>query len=486
MRHARRIGAMLPDGMPALKEFGAWASRTGRAERPARSSRPIGAGRGAAPTPVTAGNPPRLRSRRGRWCSPLSNHSTAPSTKECRLLGEQAVAVLTEERGEHWARAVDRALFTLHLDVLGNKCWPDGWQPADLARVAGRELSAAARRCVIDLMAAQLRAYAPATIDQVWHEQLAELGARVWWADDDGYVGDLMSTRGLGRAQAVGLLAGTLAMLADLPRLEPLTALPGNARATLPNARGGDEGRTAGAVDAKLLGRVRALLAKAESTTFEAEAETFTAAAQAMMARHSIDEAMLHRGEDERDGDRPGGIRLAVDNPYPELKAMLLQQIAEANRCRAVWSKHMGFSTVLGYRADTAWVELIYTSLLVQATTTMAKAGAKTTARGTSRTRAYRAAFLESFALRIGERLREVTRQAETEAAETSGADLLPVLADRGRAVDDEVRRIFPEMANGYRGSWSLTDGEGWSAGRTAADLADLAHAKAVDTADAR
>jgi hypothetical protein len=408
-------------------------------------------------------------------------HLDCDEHEDCRTLGERALAELSEQRGEDWARAVDGVLFALHLNVLENRCWPYGWQPADLARVAARELGAAARRCAIDLMAAQLRSYAPATVDQVWHDQLAELDARVWWPADADYVKEMTSRRGLARADAVGLLVRLLGLFAGLPRLETLTALPGRAHSATSGARGEAQGRTASAVDAKLLARVRALLAKAESTTFEAEAETFTAAAQAMMARHSIDEAMLHRHEEGREDDRPGGVRLTVENPYPEPKAMLLQQIAEANRCRAVWSKHMGFSTVLGFRADTAWVELLYTSLLVQATTAMAKAGTKTTARGTSRTRAFRAAFLESFALRIGERLRQATRQAETEAAESSGPDLLPVLADRGKAVDDEVHRIFPELTNGYRGSWSATDREGWSAGRAAADLADLAHAKAVN-----
>ncbi|MEP7036589.1 MAG: DUF2786 domain-containing protein, partial [Actinomycetota bacterium] len=37
------------------------------------------------------------------------------------------------------------------------------------------------------------------------------------------------------------------------------------------------------AIDEKVLSRIRALLAKAESSTFPAEAETFTAGAQALM-----------------------------------------------------------------------------------------------------------------------------------------------------------------------------------------------------------
>jgi hypothetical protein len=400
---------------------------------------------------------------------------------ECRETADQAVAALVDEGDEDWPRAVDTTLFRLLMSVLTDKCWPEGWQPADLARVATRELGAEARRAAADLMAAQLRSYAPATIDAVWHDQLAELKAEVWWPDDASYVTSLATARSLGRADAVGTLARLLGLFAQLPALEMLMPPPGKARnvdAARSDGSDGSGGRSAGGVNDKLLARVRALLAKAESTTFEAEAETFTAAAQAMMARHSIDQAVLDQSDDH-DADRPGGIRLGVENPYPEAKAVLLQQIAEANRCRAVWSKHLGFTTVLGYRADTAWVELLYTSLLVQATAAMTKAGSKTTARGTSRTRAFRSSFLESFAARIGERLRHETQEAETAAAASAGRDLLPVLARRDQAVEDEVRRIFPDMTNSRRASWAA-DREGWAAGRTAADLADLARAGTI------
>lgn len=402
-------------------------------------------------------------------------HISCGEHDECRVASEQIMDSLADERDGAWVRDVDAALFRLLLDVLANKCWPDGWQPADLVRVAARDLGVGPRAAMIDLVAAQLRSYTPATIDEVWHDQLADLGARVWWPEDARYVRELAVARKLDRPQALDLLVRLLELLAGLPRLEVLTALPGKARSG-PYSGVGRRAAASSEADEKLLSRVRALLAKAESTTFEAEAETFTAAAQAMMARHSIDEALVW-GRERHDEEKPGGIRLGVDNPYPEPKAMLLQQIAEANRCRAVWSRHLGFTTVLGYRSETAWVELLYTSLLVQATTAMTKAGSKSTAHGTSRTRAFRASFLESFALRIGERLRETTQQAEAEAFDGAGQGLLPVLADRRAAVDEAVARVFPDMISTASRSWWNRDREGWASGRGAADMADLAHA---------
>jgi hypothetical protein len=402
-----------------------------------------------------------------------------PRHEDCRTFGERAIAELCEQRGEDWARAVDEALFALHLDILERKCWPDGWQPADLARAAAHEIGAAARLLQIDLIAAQLRTYAPATIDQVWHDQLARLDAWVWWQADGDYIKSLMPERGLPRTEAIGLLVRLLSLLAGLPRLGMLTALPGAADDATPGARGDAQGRAASVVYAKLLARARDLLAKAESTSIEAEAEAFTAAAQAMMARHCVDEAQREwdEGVGGREDDSPGGVRLDVEKPHPEPKAELLRHIAEANRCQAVWSNNMGFSTVIGYRADVAWVEPLYNSLLVQAANAMAREGTGTTAVGAPPTRAFRTGFFESFALRIGERLLQTTRRAEIEALEYGNPGLQAVLSDRMRAVNNEVFRVFPWMV----GPSDPLDGEGWLIGSEAADLAAFVHANVAD-----
>src|SRR5690606_41250468 len=44
-------------------------------------------------------------------------------------------------------------------------------------------------------------------------------------------------------------------------------------------------------------------------------------------------------------------------------------------RCRAIWSSNLGFTTVLGFPTDVESVELLYTSLLVQATAAMVRGG---------------------------------------------------------------------------------------------------------------
>ncbi|NVI86339.1 DUF2786 domain-containing protein, partial [Actinomadura sp. BRA 177] len=240
---------------------------------------------------------------------------------------------------------------------------------------------------------------------------------------------------------------------------------------TSSSAGAGTRGERARDVDQRMLGKVRALLAKAESTEFPEEAEALSARAQELMARHSIDHALLAAEAGDTGG--PAGRRIAVDSPYEAPKAVLLTVVADANRCRAVWHRDLGFSTVLGFPADLTAVEMLYTSLLVQATSAMVHAGPRRDGRGRSRTRSFRHAFLNAYAARIGERLREAAGEAaDRAAADAGGKDLLPVLAARDRAVEQAVDTMFPNLAKGRAGS--VSNYEGWVAGRAAADLASL------------
>ncbi len=131
----------------------------------------------------------------------------------------------------------------------------------------------------------------------------------------------------------------------------------------------------------------------------------------------------------------------------------------------------MSFATVFGYEADIASVELLYTSLLVQADAAMAGAGRQVDGHGRSRTRSFRQSFLVAFASRIGARLRQATAQSEAAAAEEHGAALLPVLAARTDAVDEACDATFPGL--GQR-SFSPSNRDGWFAGLAAAEMASL------------
>jgi hypothetical protein len=154
---------------------------------------------------------------------------------------------------------------------------------------------------------------------------------------------------------------------------------------------------------------------------------------------------------------------------------MLVGAVAEANRCRAVLAEKLGFTTVIGDEVDLEIVELLCTSLLVQATRAMVSAGSHLTRTGRSRTRSYRQSFLLAYATRIGERLS--TARDVSAAAVADAAQLLPVLAARERVVDELFESMFPQSVSR---SFSVGNAAGWHAGRVAADLAVLDTRRAV------
>jgi hypothetical protein len=300
---------------------------------------------------------------------------------------------------------------------------------------------------------ARERNWAPS---EVARQAERRLGAR-----HAGYLaGDRRWSAGDG-VDGLGVAIEVLAMVLSLPALPRFGPAPARTRTQ----------------DSRVLEKVRALLAKAESTTFPEEAEALSAKAQELMARHALDEAMLS-GEAVT-GDSPTGVRLPVDDPYAGAKSILLSEVAGANRCHAVWSKGLGFSTVMGFDTDLQFVEMLYTSLLVQATSAMVAAGAQADRRGRSRTRSFRQAFLLAYAVRIGQRLREAEAASRAAAVTEYGEALLPVLADRTAAVEALSTVAFPDVMSR---SVSVSNAAGWAAGAAAADLASLSGRTEVPT----
>ncbi|HEY4991187.1 MAG TPA: DUF2786 domain-containing protein [Nakamurella sp.] len=331
--------------------------------------------------------------------------------------------------GSAGRRRVDGILFAcLQRDVAD--AWRRGWQPADVTRVAARESGAGHLGLATDAIAGQMRAYPSATVDRRWDEQIRSLDATVWWERNEDYLEQWGRREGADRPTVITWVLEVLFLLDTLPEIPLLCPLPGTGRS-------GD----GPAVEQWVLDNVRTLLAKAESTEFPEEAEALTAEAQEFMARRSIDAALLAAASAVR--DEPGGCRIGVDAPYEASKALLLQEVAEANRCRVVWSRQLGFATVIGFDGDRQAVELEYTSLLEQVTTGLVRTGSRRTLLGRSRTRSLRQSFLSAAAVRMGKRLRGVATDTTREMS-ASGADaLLPVLAARDEYVREKVDEHF-------------------------------------------
>jgi len=431
----------------------------------------------------------------GRSTSGTSTTDAEPSAADVRgvlfeLLGEAFDAL--DRADEHGLDVVaasvaalcsaptsQRTVVTALVDSLTTAtthAWQLGWQPADLHRLVGRRLGAPDQQVVVDVMSHELGQYAAATVDRRWLAQLREVDDRPPAPRSSTWI-DARRAGGTDWFTLVSQIVSLLHLLARLPALERLTSLPGETAPGQPEP--GDA--SSPAADERILSRVRMLLAKAESTTFEAEAATFTAGAQSLMARHSIDAALLDRDADRPDRNGPQGRRIGIDNPYEGPKAVLLQAVASANRCRMVWSRELGFGTVVGFEPDLDAVELLFTSLLVQATRTLAAAGSRSTLHGGSRTRSFRQSFLSAFADRIGERLHEATAQEEEAAVatHTGGRELVPLLAARAERVDETLGSWFPEVRQARISA--ARDAEGWHSGRSAADRAELGAARSLE-----
>ncbi|MFI8007698.1 DUF2786 domain-containing protein [Streptomyces sp. NPDC086010] len=335
------------------------------------------------------------------------------------------------------------------------RAWARGWQPADVVRTVRRELDEDGAALAAVLIRAETAAYGQ--LPPRWADQVAALPGPVPRNRPDRFT------------YASEILA-LYRVLLRLPVIEPAGPPPGTAAEAShrPPAHG----------EPRMLTRIRALLAKAEATGFPEEAEALTTKAQELMARHSIDEALL--AARTHAAGTPGARRIGVDAPYESAKAVLLDSVASANRCRAVWNSDLGFTTVVGFEPDLDAVELLFTSLLVQGTAAMTKAEAGQRAAGRKRTKTFRQSFLLAYAQRLGSRLAADTARVTAAAGSGTGPEgddggrdaLLPVLAARDVAVTETAERMFPRTTTTrLRGA---TDAEGWDHGTAAADRARM------------
>jgi hypothetical protein len=348
--------------------------------------------------------------------------------------------------------------------------WDAGWQPGELVGQARRS-SARSGRLVAAAVLADHAHRDAATLHPRWAAQVDELTAADRpahaAASADHWLDAFARRESLRGAALIGALVDALTACLGVGPLPVIVPPPG--RSTT-HADGFGSASAQRADDDPVLAKVRALLAQAESTTFEAEAAAFTAKAHELMARHAIDVALVweRAGRDER----PVTIRLSIDDPYVDVKSLMLQFVAVHSRCRAVFHDRYALSSVIGFASDVAATEMLFTSLLVQSQMAMQAEAAVGGPGSRVRSRSFRSSFLLAYAHRIEERLEAVSCSVESEADATNEGSLLPVLAARSDVVDAAIDELFGELrAAPVRGG---TDGFGWTRGRMAADVAQL------------
>ena len=219
------------------------------------------------------------------------------------------------------------------------------------------------------------------------------------------------------------------------------------------------------------LDTIRKLLAKAHGAATVHEAEAFTAKAMELMARHGIDTAVI--GAARPGSDEIGATRVAIDSPYSAGKARLLAWTAAALRCRAVlheaWGGKVAEVSVFGFASDRERVEVLYTSLLLQATAQLTRQ--RPPRRGES-VAAYRRSWLHGFAVEVQRRLVAAEKLGEAEAARYAQSGRVGlVLAERTSRVEHAFAAAYPRLGTARRSSLS---GTGFAAGAAAGGRADL------------
>ncbi len=196
--------------------------------------------------------------------------------------------------------------------------------------------------------------------------------------------------------------------------------------------------------------KIRALLDKAENTPYPAEAEAATRKAAELMAAHRITEAMVSAAKPRSTDTITTRTIVLARGPYVGARTDLLGGIARAFGVRMVYTATWEGreAELLGFDSDLAAVEMLYTSLLLQATMAVSQ---HEVPRGHAALR-WRRGFLLGFADTVARRLREVMSEAER-AAQASmpneSSSVALVLADRTARVNAEYQRRYHNLVRG-------------------------------------
>ena len=416
------------------------------------------------------------------------------------LDGVLASIPLSLRDGSTRVQRPEATLGSLLVQRIG-ELWESGWQPLDVVHVARKERTPTVARLAGVLIHCQAARFAGIEyVPDEWADQLAAIptiedpgsSAKApligWRTKEHLSVADSLHD---------GLLL--LGLLGVLPRLTGLCDPPSlwSTRSKLEAGCSGDSARAGSrearsrearsnearssetgsseTASAKNLSTIRALLAKAEATTFEAEREVFAAKAQDLMTRYSIDAAVLDQRHGEQLGAGVRSRRIHLDNPYATEKFYLLSTVARLNNVRVVYEERFAMAAAVGFPSDIELTDLLFTSLLVQAAKGLQDL-VITAGKGRSSSASFRRAYWVAYGVRIGERLTEAQTQATHEAEAAYGGGLVLVLKEREEAVSSVMDELYK---NTKTMKTRRLDAAGWDAGRSAASNANLGTPKA-------
>lgn len=222
------------------------------------------------------------------------------------------------------------------------------------------------------------------------------------------------------------------------------------------------------------LARVRALLAKAESSEFPEEAAAFMAKAQQLIDEYAIDQATLQG----LDTGTVGHEIISMSGAYTRERTFIWQAVSSVNRCELLTlsnyrSNKVTEMTLVGRAHDRELVQLLAVSLELQAMRQMASLD---TSIAFETPVVQRRSFLRGFALEVAERLRRTQRETTQHETVTRRHAVEQALVLATNAVTSYVDDNF-NVSQG-KTSRARFDGAAFSRGRRAGAVADVGGVK--------
>ena len=217
-----------------------------------------------------------------------------------------------------------------------------------------------------------------------------------------------------------------------------------------------------------VIGKVEALLRKADSTEHKPEREAFQAKAQELMTKYQIEEAQLNGRVLE---DEMSVKTVIIKNPFVIDKSQLLNSVARNNYCRV--TRGRGYAKVYGYESDIKLVVAMYNSLKDDMINEMWKALKEYN--GYSATVSFKKSFFAGYANTIYNRMWKIkSEQIKAVQEETKSDSFALVLVNKQSAVD----KFYEGFGFGTSAPRTLTSASGYGAGTAAGRRANIGQAR--------
>lgn len=235
-----------------------------------------------------------------------------------------------------------------------------------------------------------------------------------------------------------------------------------------------------------MIRKVRGLLETAESYAAagnDEAAETYTSKAHQLLSKHGLDMAMV-----KDSGAKPEAVisrTLVAQGKHWIRWSNLAHLVAMSQGVRTIHAKVRTDPTtkkrydryvatvidVIGFESDVDAVELLWTSLMVQAASAMDRAMDECPSYVNKWT--FQINFLDGFLNVVYDRLRKLRADAVKEREVEEQGNLLPVLQDRKLRVDEKVNEKYGRLRKGAA-TGARTSSSGRQAGAVAGRSASI------------